>query len=92
MILIYLEFFFIIWWLSFSFTFLLLTLINIEYKFIKEITLLGQPFVKNPDQTIAALLKDKKANVTAFVRFEVGEGIEKKTSDFVNEVMSQVNA
>lgn len=61
-------------------------------KFIKEITLLGQPFVKNPDQTIAALLKDKKANVTAFVRFEVGEGIEKKTSDFVNEVMSQVNA
>ncbi len=61
-------------------------------KFIKEITLLGQPYVKNPDQTIAALLAANKATVTSFVRFEVGEGIEKKTSDFVNEVMSQVNA
>lgn len=59
-------------------------------KFIKEITLLGQPFVKNPDQTIEALLKGAKATVTEYARFEVGEGIEKKTTDFVSEVMSQV--
>jgi len=59
-------------------------------KFLKEITLLGQTFVKNPDQTIAQLLKSADASVTNFVRFEVGEGIEKKADDFVNEVMSQV--
>lgn len=59
-------------------------------KFLKEITLLGQPFVKNPDQTIGALLTASKAKVTSYVRFEVGEGIEKKTTDFVSEVMAQV--
>lgn len=59
-------------------------------KFLKEITLLGQPFVKNPDQTVAALLTSAKAKVTSYVRYEVGEGIEKKASDFVNEVMAQV--
>lgn len=47
-------------------------------KFLKEITLLGQPFVKDPDVTVAQLLKKAGAGVTAFVRFEVGEGIEKK--------------
>ncbi|HSX20928.1 MAG TPA: translation elongation factor Ts [Gammaproteobacteria bacterium] len=59
-------------------------------KFLKEITLLGQPFVKNPDQTVGALLSAAKAKVTDFVRYEVGEGIEKKTTDFVSEVMAQV--
>jgi elongation factor Ts len=59
-------------------------------KFLKDITLLGQPFVKNPDQTIAALLAAAKAKVTEYVRYEVGEGIEKKTTDFVGEVMAQV--
>lgn len=59
-------------------------------KFIKEITLLGQPFVKNPDQTVGALLDATPAKVTTYVRYEVGEGIEKKTTDFVSEVMSQV--
>ncbi len=59
-------------------------------KFLKEITLLGQPFVKNPDQTVGALLDSAKAKVTAFARYEVGEGIEKKVTDFVSEVMSQV--
>lgn len=59
-------------------------------KFLKEITLLGQPFVKNPDQTVTALLAASKAKVTSYVRFEVGEGIEKKVTDFVGEVMSQV--
>lgn len=61
-------------------------------KFLKDITLVGQPFVKNPDQTVAALLATHKANVTAMVRYEVGEGIEKVVVDFVNEVMAQVKA
>ena len=59
-------------------------------KFLKEITLLGQPFVKDPDVTVAKLLAGKNATVTAFVRFEVGEGIEKKQDNFVEEVMAQV--
>jgi len=59
-------------------------------KFLKEITLLGQPFIMDPDQTVGALLNSAKAKVTDFVRFEVGEGIEKKVTDFVGEVMSQV--
>lgn len=58
-------------------------------KFVKEVTLLGQGFVKNPDQTVEALLKSAKTNITAYARFEVGEGIEKKSTDFVSEVMSQ---
>ncbi len=58
-------------------------------KFLKEITLLGQPYVRNQDQTVGALLTAAKANVTDYVRFEVGEGIEKKVDDFVNEVMAQ---
>ena len=59
-------------------------------KFLKEITLLGQPFVKDPDVTVGKLLAGSNATVTAFVRFEVGEGIEKKEDNFVEEVMAQV--
>ncbi len=59
-------------------------------KFLKEITLVGQPFVKDPDTTVGKLLKDAGAKVTSYVRFEVGEGIEKKEDNFVEEVMAQV--
>lgn len=59
-------------------------------KFLKEITLLGQPFVKDPDLTVGKLLNDAGATVSAFVRFEVGEGIEKKEENFAEEVMKQV--
>ncbi|MDH3305635.1 MAG: translation elongation factor Ts [Gammaproteobacteria bacterium] len=59
-------------------------------KFLKEITLLGQPFVKDPDVSVGKLLKGAGASVTSFVRFEVGEGIEKKEDNFVEEVMAQV--
>lgn len=55
-------------------------------KFTAEITLLGQPFVKNPDETVEKLLASKKAAVARFVRFAVGEGIEKKKEDFAAEV------
>jgi elongation factor Ts len=57
-----------------------------------EITLLGQPFVKDPDQTVEKLLKGAGASVQSFERFEVGAGIEKKQEDFVGEVMAQVKA
>ncbi len=59
-------------------------------KFLKEITLLGQPFVKDPDTTVEKLLKGAGATVVAFTRFEVGEGIEKKQENFADEVMAQV--
>jgi len=58
-------------------------------KYLKEITLLGQPFVKDPDQTVEKLLKAANASVTSFIRYEVGEGIEKKVDNFAEEVMSQ---
>jgi elongation factor Ts len=58
-------------------------------KYLAEITLLGQPFVKNPDQTVADLLHEKGARVERFVRFELGEGMEKKDDNFVEEVMAQ---
>ena len=61
-------------------------------KTLNEKVLLGQPFVKDPDQTIEKLLKAAKAEVKAFQRFEVGAGIEKKQDDFVGEVMAQVKA
>jgi elongation factor Ts len=61
-------------------------------KSLGEITLLGQAFVKDPDQTVEKLLKSAKATVRAFQRFEVGAGIEKKQDDFVGEVMAQVKA
>ncbi len=59
-------------------------------KFLKEVTLLGQPFVKDPDQTVEQLLKANNASVKSFVRFEVGEGIEKKEENFADEVMAQI--
>lgn len=59
-------------------------------KFLKEITLLGQPFVKDPDTTVEKLLKNNGAKVVRFVRLEVGEGIEKKSGNFADEVMAQV--
>lgn len=55
-------------------------------KYFEEICLVGQPFVKNPDQTVGELLKANGAKVTAFIRFEVGEGIEKEVVDFAEEV------
>ena len=58
-------------------------------KFLKEITLLGQPFVKDPDQTVEKLLKAANARVVSFIRYEVGEGIEKRTDNFAEEVMAQ---
>jgi elongation factor Ts len=59
-------------------------------KFLKEVTLLGQPFVKNDKQTIEQLLKSANASVTRFELYVVGEGIEKKKDDFAAEVMAQV--
>jgi len=57
-------------------------------KYLNEVTLLGQSFVKDPDQTVEKLLKSAGAEVKQFVRYEVGEGIEKKEDDFVSEVMA----
>jgi len=59
-------------------------------KHLSEITLTGQPFVKDGDQTVGKLLKGKGAEVIRFVRLEVGEGIEKQEDDFAAEVMQQV--
>ena len=61
-------------------------------KYLAEITLLGQAFVKNPDITVETLLSDAGATVNNFVRYEVGEGIEKKVENFADEVMAQVNS
>lgn len=61
-------------------------------KFLAEVSLLGQPFVKDPDQTVAKLLSGADASVNGFVRYEVGEGIEKKVEDFAAEVASQLNS
>jgi len=60
-------------------------------KYLAEITLLGQSFVKDPDKTVETLLSDAGATVNRFVRYEVGEGIEKKQENFADEVMAQVN-
>ncbi|MEY3122751.1 MAG: Ubiquitin-associated domain:Elongation factor Ts, partial [Pseudomonadota bacterium] len=60
-------------------------------KYLAEVTLLGQSFVKNPDQTVEALLAAKSAKVIRFSMFVVGEGIEKKSEDFAAEVMAQVS-
>ncbi len=59
-------------------------------KFLAEISLVEQPFVKNPDQTVGQLAEVAGAKITAMVRFEVGEGIEKEEVDFAEEVMAQV--
>jgi elongation factor Ts len=61
-------------------------------KYLAEITLVGQPFVKDPEITVEKLLKKSGAKVVQFVRYEVGAGIEKKQDDFVNEVMAQVKS
>ncbi len=61
-------------------------------KHLAQITLVGQPFVKDPDVTVGKLLKDKGASVASFVRYEVGEGIEKKEENFAEEVAAQVKA
>ncbi len=59
-------------------------------KFVNEVTLYGQAFVKDPDTTVGKLAKSNNATVKSFVRFEVGEGIEKKEENFADEVMAQV--
>ena len=59
-------------------------------KYLAEVTLLGQPFVKDPDQTVDKLLAAKSARVNDFKLFVVGEGIEKKVTDFAAEVMAAV--
>jgi elongation factor Ts len=60
-------------------------------KFVAEVSLLEQPFVKDPDLTVGKLLKEAGAEVVQFVRYEVGEGIEKEEVDFAEEVAAQVN-
>lgn len=59
-------------------------------KYLKEITLVGQPFVKDPDVTVGKLLQGAGASVISFVRYEVGEGIEKKEENFAAEVAKQI--
>ncbi len=59
-------------------------------KYLSEVTLLGQPFVKDPDKTVGQLLDAAGAEVLSFIRFEVGEGIDKKAENFAEEVMAQV--
>jgi elongation factor Ts len=58
-------------------------------KYLREITLVDQPFVKNPDVTIGSMLKSEGAQVLEFLRYELGEGIEKKVVNFREEVMQQ---
>jgi len=58
-------------------------------KFVNEVTLYGQAFVKDPDTTVGALVKSKGAEVESFIRYEVGEGMEKKEDNFVEEVLAQ---
>jgi elongation factor Ts len=59
-------------------------------KYLAEITLVGQPFVKDPEMSVESLLKKSNATVVQILRYEVGAGIEKKHDDFVGEVMAQV--
>ena len=59
-------------------------------KWLSEITLLGQPFVKDPDQSVEQLLAARGARVVRFVRLEVGEGIEKKSENFAEEVAATI--
>jgi elongation factor Ts len=61
-------------------------------KYLKEICLVNQPFVKDPDLSVEKFVKGKGGQILSFLRLEVGEGIEKKVDDFANEVMSQVKA
>lgn len=59
-------------------------------KYLSEISLADQEFVKDPDQTVAKYVASKNGKLVSFTRFEVGEGIEKKTDNFAEEVMSQI--
>ena len=61
-------------------------------KFTGEVSLTGQPFVMDPNVTVGEMLKSKGADAEAFVRLEVGEGIEKKADDFAAEVQAQIAA
>lgn len=61
-------------------------------KFLDEVSLVGQPFVKDPSLTVAQLLTQSNAKVDSFIRFAVGEGIEKQEENFRDAVMAQVNA
>lgn len=61
-------------------------------KFLDEVSLLGQPFVKDPEVMVSNLLGKNRAKVVSFTRFEVGEGIEKESEDFVEAVMAQVHS
>lgn len=61
-------------------------------KYLDEVSLLGQPFVKDPNISVETLLSKHRARVLSFTRYEVGEGIEKEKEDFVEAVMSQVNS
>ena len=61
-------------------------------KFLAEVTLLGQPFVKNPDETVEKVLKAKGASVKAFAMYVVGEGIERRKDDFAAEVAAMAKA
>ncbi len=61
-------------------------------KFLDEVSLFGQPFVKDPNQKVADVLKNANADVSAFIRYEVGEGIEKQEQNFAAEVMAQVKS
>ena len=59
-------------------------------KFVNQVTLYGQAFVKDPDTTVGALAKASNAEVVSFIRYEVGEGIEKKEENFADEVAAQM--
>ena len=60
-------------------------------KYLKDVCLVNQPFVKNPDVTVEKHVKANGGSIVSFVRLEVGEGIEKRNDDFAAEVMSQVS-
>src|SRR3546814_5853970 len=61
-------------------------------KFLKEVTLLSQPFVKNDKQSVAQMLQEHKASISQFALYVVGEGIEKKSDDFAAEVAAAAGA
>ena len=61
-------------------------------KFLEEISLVKQPFVKDPDMTVGELAKKAGGDVVSFVRFEVGEGIDKQEVDFAEEVAAQLKS
>mgnify|MGYP001430930808 CR=1 FL=1 len=59
-------------------------------KFVSENTLLGQRFVKNTELTVGQVLESDSSKVESFIRYELGEGLQKRTDDFVGEVLAQV--